>query len=484
MIYRKWFKVSYRNNGIKLTAPRRRRHSFLLHGFLAVVLLYLAGPAQATPAVHEFRLDNGLKLLVQEDHRAPVVVSQVWYKVGSSYERSGLTGISHLLEHLMFQGTPSVGPGEFARIIATNGGSQNAFTSRDYTAYFEQLEKGRLEISFRLEADRMRYLLLTDEAIAKELRVVAEERRLRTDDSPESLTYEQFAAMAYTTSPYRHPIIGWMSDIQSLQAGDLKRWYKDWYAPNNATLVVVGDVEPQQVLELAKTYFGPLLAKELPARRFTPEIPQLGERRLTVKTPAELPYILLGYKAPALKTAEQSWEPYALEVLAGILNGGESARLNRRLVRGSQLAASVGVDYDLESRLETLFTLAANPAPGHTVAELEQALRAEVKRLQEELVSSEELARVVAQVVAADVYQRDSLFYQAMRLGVFETVGLGWQVLGEYVPRVQAVTPEQIREVARKYLIDDRLTVAVLEPLPLAGARPPAAAHGKGNVID
>jgi zinc protease len=462
---------------------RRNGYGSLGYGFLAALLLCLAGPVQAATVVHEFKLDNGLKLLVQEDHRAPVVVSQIWYKVGSSYEHSGLTGISHALEHMMFQGTPSVGPGEFARIISANGGNQNAFTGRDYTAYFEQLEKSRLEIGFRLEADRMGRLLLTDEAIAKELRVVAEERRLRTDDSPESLVYEQFTATAYTTSPYRHPIIGWMSDIQSLQAGDLKRWYEQWYTPNNATLVVVGDVDPQQVLELAKTYFGPLPSRALPELRYTPEIPQLGERRLTVRTPAELPYILLGYKVPVLKTAQQSWEPYALEVLSGILSGGESARLNRRLVRGSQLAASVGVDYDLESRLEALFTLAANPAPGHTVAELEQSLRAEIKRLQDELVSPEELARVVAQVVAADVYQRDSLFYQAMRLGVFETVGLGWQALNDYVPRVQAVTPEQIREVARNYLTDDRLTVAVLEPLPLAGNRPPPAGHGVGNMI-
>ncbi len=473
----------------------RNSYVSLVYRFLAALMLCLVGLAQgadqrqdaAAPVatrVHEFKLDNGLKLLVQEDHRAPVVVSQVWYKVGSSYEHSGTTGLSHALEHMMFQGTPSVGPGEFSRIIAANGGNQNAFTGRDYTAYFEQLEKGRLEISFRLEADRMRHLLLTDEAIAKELRVVAEERRLRTEDSPESLVYEQFTASAYTISPYRHPIIGWMSDIQSLRADDLKRWYDQWYAPNNATLVVVGDVDPQQVQALAKTYFGPLPSRELPALRFTPEIPQQGERRLTVKTPAELPYVTLGYKVPVLKTAEQPWEPYALEVLSGILNGGESARLNRQLVRGSQLAASVAVNYDLESRLEELLTLAANPASGHTIAELEQALRAEVQRLREELVTPEELARVVAQVVAADVYQRDSLFYQAMRLGVYETVGLGWQALDDYVPRVQAVTPEQIREVARKYLTDDRLTVAVLEPLPLAGARPPPAGHGKGNIIE
>ena len=314
--------------------------------------------------------------------------------------------------------------------------------------------------------------------------MVAEERRLRTEDSPEGLLQEQFSAAAYVTSPYRRPVIGWMSDIEALRAEDLRRWYQQWYAPNNAVLVVVGDVDPQNVLALAKTYFGPLPPRELPVLKFTPEIPQRGERRLVVKAPAELPAVLLGYKVPVLKTAEQSWEPYALEVLAGILDEGGSSRLSHDLVRGSQIAASAEADYDMEARLEELFTLVANPTPGHTVAELEQALRAEVRRLQEELVSPEELARVVAQVIATDVYQRDSMLYQGTRIGSLEAVGLGWNALDNYVERVQAVTPEQIREVARKYLTDDRLTVAVLEPLPLAGLRPPAPSRGLGNVIE
>ncbi len=455
----------------------------MLQRFLAIILAGLSAVAGAAPTVHEFKLDNGLKVLVKEDHRAPVVVSQLWYKVGSSYEASGLTGLSHALEHLMFQGTPAVGPGQYERLIAVNGGSQNAFTGRDYTVYFAQLAKDHLEVSLRLEADRMHHLLLDPEAVAKELRIIAEERRLRTDDSPEALTQEQFMAAAYVTSPYRRPIIGWMSDIEGLRGEDVRRWYEQWYAPNNATLVVVGDVDPQQVLALAKTYFGSLPSRETPPLRATPEIPQRGERRITVKVPAEIPYIVLGYKVPVLKTAAQSWEPYALEVLSGILDGGDSARLSRRLVRGGQLAAAVGVGYDMGARLEDLFTLAANPTPGHTTAELEQALRAEVKRLQEETVSPDELARVVAQVIAGDVYQRDSLFYQGMRLGSLETVGLSWNVLDDYVARIQAVTPAQIQEVARQYLTDERLTVAVLEPLPLAGPRPPTPHNEPSGLI-
>ncbi|MBZ4193601.1 MAG: insulinase family protein [Candidatus Contendobacter sp.] len=445
--------------------------------------LTLAPAAFAAAPVQEFTLTNGLKVLVRQDRRAPVVVSQIWYKVGSSYESSGLTGISHLLEHMMFKGTSIVPGGEFSRIIAANGGEQNAFTSHDYTAYFQTLEKDRLELSFRLEADRMRHLLLKPEEVAKEAQVVAEERRLRTDDQPEALTHEQFQAAAYVTSPYRHPIIGWMQDIQTIAPDDLRNWYQQWYAPNNATLVVIGDVELAKVRELAEKHFGPLPPSALTPPKPAVDIAQQGERRIMVKTPAEVPYVALGYKAPTLKTAAEPWEPYALAVLNGILDGGNSGRISRNLVRGSQVAAAAGTDYGLTSRLEELFTLVGNPAPGRSSAELEQALRAEVARLREELVSADELSRVVAQVVAADVYQQDSLFYQGMRLGALETVGLGWNKLDDYVQRVQAVTPEQIREVARKYLTDDRLTVATLEPLPLDGRRPAAPGSATDHAL-
>jgi zinc protease len=274
-----------------------------------------------------------------------------------------------------------------------------------------------------------------------------------------------------------------MQDIESIRPNDLRRWYQQWYAPNNATLVVVGDVDPAKVRELAEKHFGPLPTSELTPPRPAVEVPQKGERRITVKTPAEVPYVVLGYKAPTLKTAAEEWEPYALDVLDGILDGGSSGRISRNLIRGSQVAAAAGTGYNPTSRLEELFMLVGNPAPGRNNAELEQALRAEVAKLREELISPEELARVVAQVTAADVYQQDSLFYQGMRLGILETVGLGWNKLDDYVQRIQAVTPEQVREVARKYLTDDRLTVAMLEPLPLEGQRPAAPGAAMNHAV-
>jgi len=422
--------------------------------------------------VHEFTLANGMKVLVKEDHRAPVVVTQVWYKVGSSYEHNGITGISHVLEHMMFKGTDKHGPGEFSRIIAENGGSENAFTGADYTAYFQQLEKSRLPISFELEADRMRNLTLPEEEFKKEVAVVMEERRLRTEDKPRSLTLEQFYANAFVTSPYHHPIIGWMNDLENLTVSNLRSWYQRWYAPNNATLVVVGDVNAQEVLSLARQYFEPLKVDKITPVKPRLEIEQRGPRRIVVKAPAKLPYLLMGYKVPVLNTASEEWEPYALEVLAGILSGSGSARLPRDLVRKQQIAASADVSYDLYSRLGDIFVFDATPAEGHSIDEVEQAWRDQVKRLNTGLVEEDELARIKAQVVASKIYEQDSIFYQAMQMGILETVGLGWQKLDEYPARIRAVTAAQVQAVAKKYLVDDQLTVAVLEPLPLKPDQP------------
>ena len=445
----------------------------MLKKLLLVALLW---PALALAQVHEFRLDNGLKILVKEDHRAPVVVAQIWYKVGSSYEHLGITGISHVLEHMMFKGTAKHPAGEFSRIIAENGGRENAFTGQDYTAYFQQLEKSRLPVSFELEADRMRNLTLPPEEFKKEVAVVMEERRMRTEDKPTALTYEQFNAAAFVSSPYHNPVIGWMADLKSLTVADLRDWYARWYAPDNATLVVVGDVDPQAVLELARRYYGPLQPSKVAPPKPRTEIEQKGPRRITVRAPAKLPYLIMGWQAPVLNTVEDEREAYALEVLAGVLAGGDSARLPKELVRGSQIAADADAGYDLYARQQSLFLLDGTPAEGHSVAELRKALLAQVERLKREPVSVAELERIKAQVVAGKIYEQDSVFYQAMQLGMLETVGLGWRKLDEYPERIRAVTPQQVQAVARKYLIDDHLTEAVLEPLPL-GQTAPAARH-------
>ncbi|MEQ1528614.1 MAG: pitrilysin family protein [Methylococcales bacterium] len=421
----------------------------------------------AAVPVAEHVLANGLKVLVKEDHRSPVVVSQVWYKVGSSYEPNGITGISHMLEHMMFKGTDKHAAGEFSRIVAENGGDENAFTGQDYTAYFQTMEASRLAVSFELEADRMRHLHLLPEELKKELEVVTEERRMRTDDNPQAKMEEHFNAMAYTNSPYKNPVIGWPADIADYKVEDLQAWYQRWYAPNNATLVVVGDVQPQAVFDLAEKYFAELKPSDIKPLKPQTEVEQLGTRKMTIKLPAKLPYLVMGYKVPVLKTAAQESEAYALEVLAGVLDGGSSARLSSNLVRGKQIAVSAGAGYGLHSRLPDLFQLEATPAEGKTVLDVEAALKQEIGKVQKDLISNEELQRIKAQVLASAVYERDSNFYQAMQIGMLETVGLGWPKLDEYVSKVNQVSAEQVRDAAKKYLLEDHLSVAYLEPQPL-----------------
>ncbi len=457
----------------------------LAPALLAVPLIFGMPQSQGTPSespkVFERHLDNGLKVLVKPDRRAPILTAQVWYKVGSSYEYGGITGVSHVLEHMMFKGTERLKPGEFSRIVAENGGEENAFTGSDYTAYFQNLASDRLSVSFELEAERMRNLALDPESFAKELEVVKEERRMRTDDDPQSLTYERFNAVAYAASPYRNPVIGWPGDLEELEVGDLREWYRLWYAPNNATLVVAGDVDPDQVFTLAEKFFGPLKAETVAPPKTRVEPQQLGEQRIRVKAPAQEPYLLMGFKAPSLKDAAEDWEPYALEVLASVLDGGSSARLSRELVRGAQVAASAGASYSAVSRLPGLFMLDGVPAKGHDLAELETALRGQIERLKSEPVDPSELERIRNQLVASKVYEQDSIFYQAMQLGQLESVGLSWELADRYVDRLSAVTPEQVQAVARKYLIGDALTVATLDPQPLDGKRPTRPSTGLGG---
>ncbi|MCW8943826.1 MAG: insulinase family protein [Sedimenticola sp.] len=439
---------------------------------LCAALMLLSFSLLAENRVQEFVLDNGMKVIVKEDRRAPIMVSQVWYKVGASYEPDGITGISHALEHMMFKGTKAHKPGEFSRIIAQNGGTENAFTGRDYTAYFQTMSSDRLAISLELEADRMRHLTLPAEEFAKEIEVIKEERRLRTEDKPTGQVYEQFSALAYRSLPYANPVIGWMNDLENMQVGDLSDWYRLWYAPNNATLVVVGDVDPQEVFLLAKKYFGPLKREAIPQLKPLREPQQKGETRSVVKVPANEPYMIMGFKTPVLTTAETSWEPYALEMLAAVLDGGSSARFSKNLVRGSEVAVSAGAEYNAFTRLPGMLLVDGTPAKGRTMQELEEALRQEIGRLRSEPVTEEELERVRTQVIASKVFELDSVFYQAMEIGMLETVGLDWRLIDQYVSALKKVTPEQVREVATRYLVDDNLTVTQLEPQPMENSKP------------
>ncbi|NWG32190.1 MAG: insulinase family protein [Rhodocyclaceae bacterium] len=430
----------------------------------------LPAPTFANP--FETTLKNGLRVIVKEDHRAPVAVHMVWYRAGSMDEKDGTSGVAHVLEHMMFKGTKNVPAGEFNKRVAAAGGRDNAFTSLDYTAYFQIVPKEALPEMMRLEADRMAHLQLKAEEFASEIQVVMEERRLRTDDNPQARVHEALNAAAFMAHPYRRPIIGWMNDLVNMTWQDARDWYRAWYAPNNAYVVVVGDVDHKAVFELAERTYGQHPARALPVRKPQLEPAQAGPRRVTVKAPAQLPYLMMAWKAPKLVDIDRDREPFALEVLAALLDGNDAARFPKRLVRGEKIAQSAGAGYDATVRGEAQFILDGQPAAGHTVAELEAALRTELKRIQDEGVSDEELKRVKTQVVAAQVYKRDSMMAQAMEIGQIEAAGHSFRDIDKFVDKIRSVTAEEVQAVAKKYFSDDTLTVAVLDPQPLDAVTP------------
>jgi zinc protease len=431
----------------------------------AFFALALASGAQANP--HEFTLPNGLRLIVKEDHRAPTVVHQVWYRVGSMDEAPGTTGVAHVLEHMMFKGTRRFGPGEFSRLVAEAGGRDNAFTSTDFTVYHEQMHRDRLPLAMQLEADRMANLAIRPEEFAREIKVVMEERRRSYEDRPRSLLIENLLATAFAAHPYKWPTIGWMQDLENMSWRDARDWYRHWYAPNNAVVVVVGDVQPDKVFAWARRYYGALAPKAIPARKPLGEPPQRGLKRVTVKAPAELPYVRLGYKAPVLRDIAKDWEPFAISLLAELLGGSDAARLHQVLVRERRVASSVGADYEMVSRGPGMVFVEAAAAQGRNGAELEAGVREVIAGIAAGGVTPEELNRARVQLLAQLVYKRDSFFAQALELGELESSGLSHRDADRIPERLKAITAEQIQAAAARYLVDDGLTVAVLDPQPL-----------------
>ncbi|WP_285275682.1 M16 family metallopeptidase [Halopseudomonas bauzanensis] len=437
---------------------------------LFLLLCGLAGGLQASETrqpTHEFSLDNGLKVIVREDHRAPVVVSQLWYRVGSSYEPPGRTGMSHALEHMMFKGSERLAPGQASRLLSSLGAQENAFTGRDYTAYYQILSRDQLAIALELEAERMHGLTLPEDEFLREMEVIKEERRLRVEDNHNSLAYERFLTQAYMASPYAQPVIGWMHDLDRLTVDDLREWYRQHYQPSNATLVVVGDVQVDEVRELAERYFGPLTDTPTTPPKAPLELPGGSERSLTLQLPVQMPSLLLGFNVPGLRTAEQPWEAHALRLLEAVLDGGYSARLPSQLERNQAVATSASASYDGFVRGDTLFLLSGLPNQSRDVSleQLEQALWQQIDELKQTPPSQEELNRVQAQMTAELVYAQDSISHQANQIGMLESIGLPWTLLDEDIAALEAITPEQISEVARRYLVPERLTRAHILPV-------------------
>lgn len=433
---------------------------------LIMILLSSQSTLAASSTIHAYQLANGLKLLVKEDHRAPIVNSQLWYHVGSSYEPQGFTGISHVLEHMMFKGTAKHPAGTFSREVAHWGGEENAATGEDITFYYQEIPAKALTNVLALEADRMANLSITEQAFKKEIQVVMEERRLRVDNDPIATTIERFNATAFVANPYHHPVVGWMNELTQLKYSDVQRWYQQWYGPNNATLVIIGDVKPTEVYTQVKKYFGALPSISLPDTKRYQSLKPLGVQRIMVNRPAKVPFLILGFHTPSVPSlSKPSNEPYALEVLYYLLVGSDSARLPQNLIRAHPLASVIEGNYDLYSRLPGLFTLTAIPATQHSLQEVETALILQLNKVKKQGVTPDELKRIKAQITAHHVYAQDSMAYQV--LGNLSAVGLPWTEINHYLQQIQKVSAKDVQEVAIKYLNENYLTVAWLIPTAL-----------------
>lgn len=457
----------------------------LVFGLMAAFVSTAQSPA-APPKVEQFTLSNGMTLIVKPDRRAPTAVHMVWVRVGSMDEVDGASGVAHILEHMLFKGTATLKPGEFSRRVAALGGRENAFTTRDYTGYYQQIPAARLEDVMALESDRFARNQWSDEEFARELEVVKEERRTRTEDNPRALMSEAMGAVIYLASPYRRPVVGWMSDLESMTAADVRAFYQQWYTPANAAVVVAGDVDVATVRRLADKYYGSIPARAVPARKPRTEPVQKGIRRMEFKAPAEQAYVSLAFKVPSLiklGNTPADEDALALTVLSAVLDGYSGARLDRALTQGAdRVADSAGSYNGLWGRGPQLFVLDGVPAPGKTAAQVEAALRAEVARVAREGVSEAELRRVKTQWVAGEVYKLDSVFNQARELGVYWAQGLPLDAGERLIQRLRGVTAQQVQAVAAKYFGDDQLTVATLQPQPSEAGRkprtpPPGARH-------
>lgn len=415
---------------------------------------------------HEYVLENGLKVIVKEDHRAPVVMTQIWYRVGSTDEPLKKGGISHLLEHMMFKGTSNVSSDDFERLIAKFGGVNNAFTSYDYTGYYELFPANRLPLALELEADRMVNLRFDANEFAKEHQVVMEERRQRTDDNPLAKAYESFRLLALPDSPKGESVIGPMSELESITLPELKDWYSTWYAPNNATLVIVGDVKPDEVLTHVQRYFGKLPTSQLPKRPAVSQRGFRGYKQVSSEQAVQVPVLLMGYNVPSLLTvgAKDEKQAYALSLAQDVLDGGLSARLEKRLIREQGLLTSVGTSYNLLDRGDGLFLIQATPREGISLEQAQQAIVTEINKLATDPITSDEISRAKTNTVTGLIYAQDSMEGQAQMIGSLQSIGLDDRLLATLPAKLDSITVADIQAVSKKYLVKDNLTVMHIVP--------------------
>ena len=447
--------------------------------FLTALLPLFFNPAlaQSVQKVEQFTLSNGLTVIVKPDRRAPTAAHMLWVRVGSIDEVDGTSGVAHVLEHMLFKGTATTQPGEFSRRVAALGGRDNAFTSRDATGYHQQIPSNKLEDVMRLEADRFASNQWVDDEFKREIEVVKEERRSRTEESPRALMFEAATALTFAASPYRRPIVGWMSDLDAMTPQDARDFYQRWYVPGNAAVVVTGDVDVVQVKRLAEKYYGPIAARPVPVRKPRDEPVQSGARRMDFKGVASQAYVSLSFKVPKLQPSDfaeatAGRDPLALTVLAAVLDGYSGARLARALEQdtpggGGRVADSADAYNGLLGRGPQLFVLAGVPAPGKTTEQVAAGLRQQVALIAQTGVSDAELNRVKVQWVASETYKLDGVFNQARELGSNWVNGLPLDADARLIAKLRTITSAEVQAVAAKYFGDDQMTVATLVPQPI-----------------
>ncbi|MFN0296842.1 M16 family metallopeptidase [Acinetobacter albensis] len=410
----------------------------------------------------ETTLKNGLKVIIREDHRSPMVMTQIWYAVGSSDESGNLLGISHILEHMMFKGTQKVPNDEFTRLSRMYGGSINASTFTNYTNYYQLYPKTYFPLALELEADRMRNLLLRQQDFEPEVKVVMEERRLRTDDNPRSLAFERFKWIAYPTSHYRQPVIGHMKNLQNIQLKDVKKWYQDWYTPNNAVLIIVGDVDAENALRQVQKYFGDIPSRNTPPRNDVLEFDRVGYRHMELNLAVKVPNLYMAWNVRSLATAKNPQDAYALTIIKNVLDSGISSRLQDRLVRDKKVLTALSVSYDPYNRGDSLFSVSALPADGISLQEAEKAIQDEINILKTELIQPKEVERVTAKFVANLIYSQDDIVGQSKMIGNLEINGLSYRLIDQLPQHFETVTPQDIQRVANIYFVRDNLSTLYL----------------------
>ena len=412
----------------------------------------------------EMTLKNGLKVIIREDHRSPMVMTQIWYKVGSTDESGNVLGVSHALEHMMFKGTTKVPNDEFTRLSRIYGGSVNAATFTNYTNYYQLYPKAYFPMALELEADRMTNLQLRQTDFDPEIKVVMEERRQRTDDNPRSLAFERFKWIAYPTSHYRQPVIGHMKNLQNLQLSDLKKWYADWYTPNNAILVIVGDVDSEAAIKQVERYFGHIQPKKTPPRNDVIEFERVGYRHMEVNFPVQVPNLYMSWNVKSIATAKNPKDAYALTIIQNILDSGISSRLQEKLVRDKKILSSVNVSYDPYNRGDSLFTISALPADGTSLNEAQKAIESEINLLKKEPIKPHEIEKVSSKFVSNLIYSQDDITGQAKMIGNLEVNDLSFRLMDELPQNFETVSAEDIQKVANIYLVRENLSTMYLLP--------------------